>query len=150
LKWRQTPGGEAIRKIIVRLDPEEIEIVFREHGFDLENGEDEKGNANEANDDEEEDENSDGKLPQRHLCFDGKALNGSFSHTKDKRAARIFSVFSALKGIVLLPLEADKDHEIPAFQKFLLELNLKDVVVTADAMHCQKKTSNYPKRLARP
>jgi hypothetical protein len=131
LKWRQVPGIEAIRLILTRLDPEEVELAFREHSFDAD-----------VND----------PCQQRHLCFDGKALNGSFSHAKDQRAARVFSVFSALNGIVLahLPLETDKDHEIPAFQKLLLELNLKDVVVTADAMHCQKKTSNWPKKLERP
>jgi predicted transposase YbfD/YdcC len=31
-----------------------------------------------------------------------------------------------------------KENEIPAFHEFLLSLNLKDCVVTADTMHFQK------------
>jgi len=79
----------------------------------------------------------------KHICFDGKSLNGSFSHTKDARAAQVFSAFCKEDQIVLagVPIGKDKDHEIQAFQDLLMELNLKDVVVTADALHCQKKLS---------
>jgi DDE_Tnp_1-associated len=120
--WRQLPDESAIRKIIVRVDPGEIERAFRMH-------------AQQAL-----------SKTIKHLCFDGKTLNGSFSHTKDTRAARVFSAFCAQDQIVLahMPLPEDKDHEIPAFQDFLLSLNLKDVVVTADAIHCQKKLSSAP------
>ena len=34
---------------------------------------------------------------------------------------------------------AEKSNEIPAVQELLDILNLKGAVVTADAMHCQKK-----------
>jgi hypothetical protein len=120
LKWRHPPETEAIRRILIRLDQEEVELAFREYNFAIADGD------------------SNG---QRHICFDGKALNGSFSHAKNQRAARVFSAFSTLKEIVIahLPLEDDKDHEIPAMQKFLLELDLQGVIVTADALHCQKK-----------
>jgi hypothetical protein len=49
---------------------------------------------------------------------------------------------SAADGIILahIPLDSDKDSEIPALHEFLLSLDLEGVVVTADAMHCQKKT----------
>ena len=33
----------------------------------------------------------------------------------------------------------DKDSEIPALATFFESMDLKDVIVTADAMHCQKK-----------
>jgi hypothetical protein len=118
--WRQIPDVSAIRKIIVRVDPVEIETAFRR--FSLSNKE----------------RNS------KHIAFDGKALNGSFSHTKDKRAALVFSAFCVSNQIVLghIPLDYEKTHEIQAFQKFILDLNLKDVVITADAIHCQKKRFN--------
>jgi hypothetical protein len=119
--WRQIPDQSAIRKIIVRVDPAEIERAFRMYSM------------------------PDGTAKNhKHICFDGKTLKGSFSHTKDKRAARVFSAFSAHQQIVLahIALDEDKDHEIPAFQEFIQTLDLKGVVITADAIHCQKKTSN--------
>lgn len=121
--WRQLPDESAIRKIIVRVDPEEIERAFRVHA------------------------QHSVKEEAKHLCFDGKTLNGSFSHTKDTRAARVFSAFCTQNQIILahMPLPEDKDHEIPAFQEFIMSLDLKDVVITADALHCQKKLLSAPK-----
>jgi hypothetical protein len=122
LRWRHPPLTEAIRKILVRLDPDEVEKVFREYSSILDSGEE----------------------GQKHICFDGKALNGSFSHARNQRACSVFNVFSSCKEIVLahIPLNGGKDHEISAFQQFLQELDLDGVIVTVDAMHCQKKTLN--------
>lgn len=120
LKWRQVPDPSAIRKIITRVDPEEIERVFREYSLQLTQNNEEL----------------------RQICFDGKALCGSFSRTRNQKAQRFFAAFSRFDRIILahIPLESEKDHEIPALHEFLLSLNLKGVVVTADALHCQKKT----------
>ena len=73
---------------------------------------------------------------KRHICFDGKVLNGSFSHTRDKRAFQVFSAFCANSQIVVahIPVGEDKDHEIQAFQEFIVSLDLKDVVITAGAI----------------
>lgn len=115
--WRRLPDESAIRKIIVRIDPQEIERAFRIHAKQ--------------------------QAPQKskQICFDGKSLKESFSRTRDTRAARVFSAFCNHHRIVLAhrPLPEDKGHEIPAFQDFIMELNLKDVVMTADVLHCQKK-----------
>lgn len=121
LKWRYPPDVSAIRKIIVALDPEAVEKVFREDAEAL-SREVEEG-------------------PFKQICFDGKALKGSFSHTKNKRAQGVFAAFAAHSKLVLahLPFGSEKGHEIGALQQFLLGLDLKDVVVTADAIHCQKK-----------
>lgn len=126
LKWRHAPDQSAIRKIIVALDPEEVEVIFRADAQALEN----KSKSKDF----------------RHICFDGKILRGSFSHTKNKRAQGVFSAFAAHSQLVLarLPLDSKKDHEIPAMQQFLLDLNLKDVIVSADAIHCQKKLLSAP------
>lgn len=123
LKWRRAPDETAIRKILVRLDPASIEAVFRDDA------------AHQAQTVE--------PGACRHICFDGKSLRGSFSHVQDKRAEAVFSAFSACQQVVLahIALGDDKGHEIPALQAFLLSLNLRDVIVTADAMHCQKKHS---------
>lgn len=133
LKWRQPPGESALRKIIVRLSSEEIESVFQADAHDLSSL---KMDSREGS--------------FRQVCFDGKALRGSFSHIRDKRAQGVFSAFSACKNIVLahIPLSDGKTHEICAMQEFLEKLDLKDVIVTADAIHCQKKhlrTQRKPK-----
>jgi hypothetical protein len=120
LKWRQVPTPSAIRKILVRLDPEEVGRVLSEMATHLQEG------------------------PCEHICLDGKTLRGSFNHTKNQNAARVFSAFAAHDKIVLarVPLESDKDHELAGFARLLKELNLEGVVITADALHCQKKTFN--------
>ena len=123
LKWRRAPDPSAIRKILVALDVDEMEALFREDAENLcsatplQNG------------------------SYRQICVDGKTLRGSFSHTKNTRACRVFSAFEACHHLILahVPLTGDKDHEIPALQHFFETLDLKDVVITADALHCQKK-----------
>lgn len=51
---------------------------------------------------------------------------------------QFFDASSALCHAVI-PLD-DKDSEIPTFQKVLNKFNLKDTMITADALHCQRKT----------
>jgi hypothetical protein len=125
LKWRHPPDVSAIRKIIVAISPAEIERAFRKDAQKMEF-------------------HPEGLVKQ--VCFDGKTLRGSFSHTKDKRAEGVFMAFSVHDNLVLghIPIGPDKEHEIEAFQDFLRDLNLKNVVVTADAIHCQKKHFSAP------
>jgi hypothetical protein len=77
-KWRQAPGSDAIRKILVRTDPEEVEKAFREYSSAL-----------------------DSEEGQKHICFDGKSLNGSFSKCRDQRYMRVLNVFCKEDEIVL-------------------------------------------------
>jgi hypothetical protein len=120
LKWRRVPHFSAIRKIIVGVSPEDIECAFREFSSEQNNAITTKG--------------------LRQICFDGKCLNGSFSYVRDKRAFNVFQAFANYSQIILAHLCIDqKENEIPAFHEFLLSLNLKDCIVTADAMHFQKK-----------
>lgn len=124
LKWRRVPHFSAIRKIIIGVYPEDIEYAFREIA-------DKQKDHNTSND----------TSTLRHICFDGKALNGSFSHVHDKRAFNVFQAFAKHSNIILAHMCLDnKDSEINAFADFLITLNLKDCLVTADAMHFQKKT----------
>ncbi len=134
LKWRRCPTVSAIQKIIVGVDPVAFAKTFEEAAS--------KSKGFSKVDEEQ-------PLTQRkQVCFDGKTLRGSFSHTKDKRAQQVFQVFATHSQLILahLPLE-DKDSEIPALQEFLGRLNLKGCIVTADALHCQKKHLSAPERL---
>jgi hypothetical protein len=127
LKWRRVPHFSSIRDIIVGIEPKKLEEAFRLYSSRVDAAID---------------------ADVRHICFDGKALNGSFSHTKDKRALIIFNVFAkhSLLTLAHLPVE-EKTNEIGVFQEFLVSLNLRDVIVTADAMHCQKKLLNVQRGL---
>lgn len=136
LKWRRPPDPSAIRKIIIRVDAAELEKVFRSDAANL-------IESKTIVQSSEQEHNA-----TKQICFDGKSLRGSFSHLHDKRAKGVFSAFAAGNKIVLahMDLGDDKEHEIPALQQFLLSLNLRGVIVTADAMHCQKKLSNVQKK----
>ena len=94
------------------------------------------------------DKGSDGKTKKiRLLSGDGKTFNGSgrkgnkAKNTCDKRNCNVFNFFDASSALchAVIPLD-DKDSEIPTFQKVLNKFNLKDTMITADALHCQRKT----------
>ena len=73
------------------------------------------------------------------IAIDGKTLRGSFDHINDRKAAQTLTAFASASAIVLAHTEIeDKSNEIPAAQQMIRELGLRDVVFTADAMHCQK------------
>ena len=115
-KWKRAPHYTQIRRILIGVKNSLLERAFQEHSHMI--------------------------APQggfRQLCFDGKTLRGS--DKKNQGAAdQLFNAFDVLNEIVIAhaPL-LDKASEIPALQAFLQKLNVKDVVVTADALHCQKK-----------
>ncbi|CAO4848185.1 MAG: hypothetical protein FADNKDHG_01536 [Holosporales bacterium] len=121
-KWKRVPTPSALRKIIVRQNPADIEKAFRLISKPCDKKVNETG-------------------LMKQICVDGKTLNGSFSHAKDQRGARVFSAFSCFEDIVLahIPLSSDKEHEITALQELLESLDIKGCIVSADAIHCQKK-----------
>lgn len=118
LKWRQAPDYTTVREILIGVMPDKLEETFRECALLL----------------------STGPLKGKHLCFDGKALRGSFQNLKNKKATHLFEIFSVCDNIVLghVPME-EKDHEIPVMQELLTSLPLVGSIITVDALHCQKK-----------
>lgn len=76
----------------------------------------------------------------RLLSGDGKTFNGS-GRKGGARNVNVFNVLDASSCCCLtsIPL-SDKDSEIPAFQNILSKMNLQNTMVTADALHCQRKT----------
>lgn len=124
IKWKRVPVYTAMLKVLVRLNPEDMEAVLRHYAKDL-----------------AEKEPSSEKV--QILCFDGKSLNGSFSQMRNKRTSYIFKAFAPIERLVLGTQDiGDKENEIPHFQKMIEDMDLKGVYVTADAMHCQKKLLN--------
>jgi len=125
IDWKKPPTHTTIRYILHRLSAAEVEKAFREHAANL--------NCAPA-----------GANP-RIVAFDGKTLKGSFDNFNDTKAKQVLSAFAVDTELVLAHIEIDeKSNEIPAMQTLLRELDLADHIVTADAIHCQKKLSRPP------
>ena len=73
------------------------------------------------------------------LAFDGKEITGA--REGDGTPVRILSAFSTEYGISLgQKTIGGKSNEIPAMQELLREIDIRDTVVTADALNCQRDT----------
>lgn len=79
---------------------------------------------------------------RRVIAVDGKTLRGA----KDA-AGHLTHLLAALdqaSGVVLGQVEVGaKTNEIPLITDLLAAFDLTDVVVTADALHCQRATAEY-------
>ena len=126
LKWRRAPAHTAVRYILKGLDPTAVEAVFRRHAALL--------------------QAACGTPRQGSIALDGKTLRGSFDNFHDRAAAQVLSAFATDTALVLAHVDiAEKSNEIPAAQALLAELGVAaDVIVTLDALHCQKNISRSP------
>ena len=116
---KRAPVVNTLRMVLQSLPTEALEEAFRRHAQALLPD----GGAGE----------------QPVIAIDGKTLRGSFDHINDRKAAQTLTAFASASAIVLAHTEIeDKSNEIPAAQQMIRELGLRDVVFTADAMHCQK------------
>lgn len=120
LNWRRAPAHTAVRYILQRLDPVEVEAAFRRHAALLQAARTVPG--------------------QGSIALDGKTLRGSFDAFHDRAAAQVLSAFATDTALVLAHVDiAEKSNEIPAAQALLGELGLaRGAIVTLDALHCQK------------
>ena len=72
---------------------------------------------------------------------DGKAMRGTIVDENANDYVHLVSIFSAFDEIVLDAGKVQgKSNEIPLVQKLIHQSNLKNVIFTIDAMHCQRKT----------
>lgn len=120
LKWRKPPGYTTIRKIIQGVDPQALERGFRAHADAFK-------------------EHDPAALDL--VSLDGKTVRGSFDRFKDQKAVQVFSAFRTAPKIILgHELIPDrKTNEIPVLRHLIKELGLTGCLLTADAMHGQKK-----------
>jgi len=78
----------------------------------------------------------------RLIAIDGKTLRRSFDKAADKAALHMSNAWCSTNQTVLGQVACGvKENEITAMPKLLELLDLRDAVVTADAMHCQKATA---------
>jgi predicted transposase YbfD/YdcC len=74
------------------------------------------------------------------IAIDGKTLRRSFDRANDKAAIHMISAWSTANGVVFAQLATQaKSNEITAIPKLLDLLDLHGVVVSIDAMGCQKE-----------
>jgi predicted transposase YbfD/YdcC len=75
------------------------------------------------------------------VAFDGKAIRSTSEKGKPHSALQILTAYMVESGVVLAqePIH-DKTNEIPVMRDILEQIDIKDKIVTADAMHCQRET----------
>ncbi len=77
------------------------------------------------------------------MSIDGKALASTVTdyNSSYQNFVSLVSVFSHKRGQVVraAKLENQKSSEIPTVQVLIEALDLQDVVLSLDALHCQKK-----------
>lgn len=75
------------------------------------------------------------------VAVDGKAIRSTSKDGERHSALQIITAYMTENGVVLGQEKIhDKTNEIPVLQEMLEYLNIKDKIVTADAMHCQRET----------
>lgn len=81
----------------------------------------------------------------RHLCIDGKEMRGSGRSASTHNPQRNYAMLNIYEASSFTILECEpidkKENEIPVAQRLLKQMDLKNTVVTADALHCQKETA---------
>ena len=117
-RFRRAPAVNTLRALLHALDPAEIEAAFRRHAEQL-------GGA--------------AAPGRRVVALDGKTLRGSFDHLDDRAAAQVLSAFAGEDALILAHREVPSvPDEVPAVPALVAELGLTGVLLTADALHCQK------------
>ena len=133
VRLRRAPAVNTLRDLCLALDPAALEAAFRRHARHL-------GRAR-----------TDGPSA---VALDGKTLRRSFDRLHDRAAAHVLGAFAADAALILGHQEVPEvPAEVQAVQAMIQELGLRGVVVTVDALHCQKNLRHGPsdrQRAARP
>jgi predicted transposase YbfD/YdcC len=75
------------------------------------------------------------------VSFDGKAIRSTSEKGKPHSALQILTAYMVESGVVLAQESIhEKTNEIPVMRDILEEIDIRDKIVTADAMHCQRET----------
>ncbi len=80
------------------------------------------------------------KEGKAHISFDGKVICGSKHGDID--ALQLMTAMVVDNGLIIYQKETStKTNEIPVMQAMLASIDINNSVITADAMHCQTKTT---------
>lgn len=111
------PSHDTVERLMKRLDSKEFEQAFLTWTASLQ-------------------QNTDGKI----ISIDGKTVRGSHDSQNGKYAIHLVSAWCDANQMVLGQVKTDvKANEIKAILKLLELIDIKDSVITIDAMGCQKE-----------
>jgi len=114
------PSRDCIRRLLMALKPAAFQECF------------EAWIANAVR----QDEQGCGRL----IAIDGKTCRRSHDHSKDLGALHVVSAWASEEGIALGQVATEaKSNEITAIPQLLQQIDLKESIVTIDAMGCQKE-----------
>jgi len=74
------------------------------------------------------------------IAIDGKALRGARDKGESARTRMMVSAYAARLRLTLATMAADQGRELDAGLEVLGLIALKGKVVTADALHCNRRT----------
>jgi len=78
------------------------------------------------------------------IAVDGKVVRGSKKGNKTNSAVQLLSALLHKENIVIAQKSiGTKTNEIPELKNLLQPMDLKEVFVTFDALHCQKETMSF-------
>ena len=82
------------------------------------------------------------KVPDKEIVsVDGKTLRGSQDNSDNLNVIHMVSAWASGAGVVLGQIRVnEKSNEIPAVPELLDCIDVKNCIITSDAMSCQKKT----------
>jgi predicted transposase YbfD/YdcC len=128
-RWRITrrpPSAATIRRVLVRVDADVVDAVLHAWLATL------------------EPEPSRQSPRLRAVAVDGKTARGAVRG--DGTRAAMFSMVDHDSGVPLGQVETGPTGEIASFATVLDRIDLRDVLVTADALHTQKAHARYLRR----
>ena len=86
-----------------------------------------------------------GQTTHKQIMVDGKEVRGSgrsLNSNNPKRNVQILNIYdNSLQTCIHSEAIDEKTNEIPVAQAYQKQMSLKNVVVTADALHCQTETA---------
>lgn len=122
-----TPAYTTIRNVFLNIDTKQLDKLFQEWSHSVANNKT--------------------TSMLNIVASDGKTMRGSSDKIKNQKARHIVSLFLAKEKLTLAQVEVDdKTNEISALLELLDSLKLKNCVITVDAIHTQKNsTEDYAK-----
>ena len=117
------PSHDTFNRVLQRIEPKELSIVLEKDGkYLLES------------------------IKQKQIVFDGKKLKGVSPKSKGNKGTYILSAWvSENKICVGQQKVGDKSNEIKAIPELIESIDIKEAVVSIDAIGCQKKIASLIK-----
>lgn len=124
-KKKRVPSFSTIRRLLMSIDVAAFRVLYQDWLKEIKASKErlEESNSSASN----------------FYPIDGKAVRGA-NKASSSDYTHLVSIFSAFDKIVLESAKVDaKSNEIPCVQKMIESSDLKGVIFTLDALHCQKK-----------